>query len=781
MKRKFYPIVSGAFIQSLILLFFVQNALAQFTVSGRLETTDGFPMSGYQVYVYGTETKSVYTNPDGQYSFTLAAGGQYSIEPQSCEQHPLNGVSTYDMVLIAKHLDGIELLNSPYKIIAADVDGSNSLTTQDTSILRSLILGMIVDIPGGNIRFVRKDYVFPDPFDPFTPPYPKTYSIADLQGDVTNVDFIGVKAGDVNNTAVDIDQCDHQNFNIYGKVFRDDNSDCLLTPGEDGLAGWKVYIFDGQNEYFGTSDASGEYKIAALPGTYDVILFNPGELWGGCPDTLFDVEVTPQGAFGVNFGLQPLLLCPSTSVDLSNAILRRCFENIYQVKYCNTGTATAENARVEITFDPYFEILNSTLPWSAVNGNTYTFPLGDLPSGDCGDFKVVFRLDCDADLGQTHCSEAHIYPDTVCDPQLAWNGAALRVKGQCSGNEVKFTIENQGTDMLAPSNYIVVEDIVVMAPPVHNPFTLQSGSAEVITVPANGATWRLEAEQPSGYPWGTKASAMVEGCGTDSNGDFSKGFVKQFPPDDASPFIDIDCQQNVGAYDPNDKQGFPTGVLAEHYVPLDQTIEYLIRFQNTGTDTAFTVKVRDTLDLDFDMKSLRPLGSSHPYTFELKGQNVAEFVFANILLPDSNVNEAASHGYIKFSIAPQKGLLNGTTVENQAAIFFDYNAPVITNKTLHTLGEKYLDVSNVVFSPGIGLEVYPNPVVESATFLLKSASPVRGTLTVFDLNGRIVRAQNFEHNQFLFNSKNLQAGTYFFRIASENQVLAAGKLAVVKN
>jgi uncharacterized repeat protein (TIGR01451 family) len=208
--------------------------------------------------------------------------------------------------------------------------------------------------------------------------------------------------------------------------------------------------------------------------------------------------------------------------------------------------------------------------------------------------------------------------------------------------------------------------------------------------------------QPAGHPWSNKASATVEGCGVNSNGNFSLGMVNLFPLNDQPPYTDIDCRENIGSFDPNDKQGFPLGVLDEHYIPLQQQIEYFIRFQNTGTDTAFTVIVRDTLDADLDPASIRPLGSSHPYQFNLSGQGVASFIFTNIMLPDSNVNELNSHGYLKFSITPKARLTEGTTIENKAAIFFDFNDPVITNTTSHTLGSKYLGVSTVLFNPETG-------------------------------------------------------------------------------
>jgi len=786
MKRIFYSNHYKATLFTLLSVFLSHFATAQFTVSGVLTTTNGNPMRDFAVVVTGSENLIVYTDFAGYYSFTLPAGGAYNIRPLSCEKAPLNGVTTYDRVLIEKHIIGSEYLNTPLKIIAADVDNSNSVSGPDMDLVEQLILGQIVEFPAGNFRFLLKDYVFPDPQDPFNPPFPQSYSISNLQGDVFDVDFTGIKMGDVNQTAVFSNPfaCEGDPelpAIILGKVFQDQNNDCQHNGGDIGMNGWKVSAFDGVNTYWGASDPNGDYGIALLPGTYNVILSNPAGLWGSCADTIYGVQATLQNIGVADFGLQPQMLCPSMQVDLSTVNLRRCSPNQYQVVYCNSGTVTADNARIEIEFDPFFEIQSSSLPWSAVNGNIYTFQLGDVEAGECSDFRVTFNISCDAELGQTHCTEAHVFPDTVCTPTALWNGSELRVKGFCEGNEVKFVIDNLGADMQVASNYIVVEDILVMTPPINNPFILQGGNSEIITVPANGATWRLEADQPAGYPWGLVASATVEGCGVNAAGDFSKGFVNQFPPDDQSPFIDIDCRENRGAYDPNDKQGFPNGVLAAHYIPLEQPIEYLIRFQNMGTDTAFTVIVLDTLDTNLDISSIRPLGASHPYTFDLLGQNVAQFVFANILLPDSNVNEMASHGYVKFSIAPKKGLTNGTLVENQAAIFFDFNAPVITNKTWHTLGEQYLDVSNVVFSPNIGLEVFPNPARESATFLLKSTSPVRGTLTVFDLSGRVVGVQKFDHNQFIFNSKELQTGCYLFKIASEGQVLAAGKLMVIAN
>jgi hypothetical protein len=94
----------------------------------------------------------------------------------------------------------------------------------------------------------------------------------------------------------------------------------------------------------------------------------------------------------------------------------------------------------------------------------------------------------------------------------------------------------------------------------------------------------------------------------------------------------------------------------------------VIRFQNTGTDVAYKVVVVDTLSADLDVSTLQLGSVSHPYKMQVsgKGRPVLTFTFNNILLPDSNANEPASHGYIQFSIKPKAGLPEKTRIENYA-------------------------------------------------------------------------------------------------------------------
>lgn len=151
-----------------------------------------------------------------------------------------------------------------------------------------------------------------------------------------------------------------------------------------------------------------------------------------------------------------------------------------------------------------------------------------------------------------------------------------------------------------------------------------------------------------------------------------------------------------GAFDPNDKQATPQ--LSRLQLASGQYIDYSIRFQNTGTDTAFNVVISDTLSNDLLANDLQVISASHTCKTTVK-DNIIYFEFLDILLPDSNVNEPKSHGFISFRIKANPVIPENTTIPNKAAIYFDYNVPVITN-TVGTLikGSVVLPLRLISFS-----------------------------------------------------------------------------------
>ena len=143
------------------------------------------------------------------------------------------------------------------------------------------------------------------------------------------------------------------------------------------------------------------------------------------------------------------------------------------------------------------------------------------------------------------------------------------------------------------------------------------------------------------------------------------------------------------AYDPNDKlvypQRNPEDGFEVNYTLFDEPLLYTIRFQNTGTDTAFNIVIRDQLSTDLDWTTFEPGSASHPYEATLHEDGLLEFHFRNILLPDSIVNEPASHGFVNFTINVKEGVDENTAIQNSAGIYFDFNPPIITNTVENVL------------------------------------------------------------------------------------------------
>ncbi|MCB0771544.1 MAG: T9SS type A sorting domain-containing protein, partial [Flavobacteriales bacterium] len=191
-----------------------------------------------------------------------------------------------------------------------------------------------------------------------------------------------------------------------------------------------------------------------------------------------------------------------------------------------------------------------------------------------------------------------------------------------------------------------------------------------------------------------------------------------------------------------------------YFIDEDEWIDYTIRFQNTGTDTAFTVIISDTLPGTLDPGSIQWGATSHPYTRQLSGEGTLLFTFANIQLPDSNVNEAASHGFVSFRIKPFEPVLPGTTIENIANIYFDFNPPVITEPS----------VLVAEFSTGMpheengSLRVFPNPV--SDLLNINAYHNMIVSIKVVTADGRTVLHRSVRSSRTSLDVSGLMPGLY---------------------
>jgi uncharacterized repeat protein (TIGR01451 family) len=294
-----------------------------------------------------------------------------------------------------------------------------------------------------------------------------------------------------------------------------------------------------------------------------------------------------------------------------------------------------------------------------VINNTYFQP---FPLSDTSVFNSYANVDT--------VNFAIVPVDTINDLQITLLPLSPARPGFESGYKIKY--ENVGTTTIANGNITFIKD---------HRTSFVSASTPHSSLVADTIKW----EFTNFAPFETREftfKLLLDVPPVLENGDtlHMQGIINPVVGD--STIVDNKSELNqlvTGSFDPNDKMethgpGFPSQLLAK-----GERLKYVIRFQNTGTDTAFRVLIRDTLDNKLDWESLQMISASHDYRLTIRNGNLLEWKFDPIILPDSNHNEAASHGYIAYSIKPKPDLGAGDTIANRAGIYFDFNLPVLTN------------------------------------------------------------------------------------------------------
>jgi len=553
----------------------------------------------------------------------------------------------------------------------------------------------------------------------------------------------------------------------------------VIKSDENGV----IYTTKNDQTFVTTTNVNGEYILPIDTGDYVVRLNIPNSYWDPCVN---DVTVDLAGFNNteqINFEVQEIISCPNMTVSGAAPTLRPCVVRPSYINYSNNGTDPALGAYIDINYDPFITPVSSSIPWVVLPNNVYRFELGDVESLAFGNFTVDLMLDCDATVGASYCIEAVVFPDSLCEPPLpTWSGAFLEVNGECQGDDLRFRIENTGDgSMDGPSNYIIVEDVILLG---FDSVDFDPGEFRDEILTANGSTYTVIVDQVPDAPGNSFPMAVIEGCGENSDGTFSVGFANQFQFNDADVYQDLDCPIAVNSFDPNDKQGFPIGYKAPHFIQPETPIEYLIRFQNTGTDTAYHVVIRDTLDQGFDLTSLEAGTSSHVYDLEMEGQGILKFTFDNINLPDSIVDLPGSNGFVEFKIRPKGDLPLGTVIRNNAGIYFDLNEPVITNETIHTISQDFIEViSDVVEHPmfeSVEISIQPNPFSDLTRIEIKNheGENIEYLFEIFNVEGKLVRSEKHKSSAIEFGKNELSAGLYFYRLTSDDGLFSSGRILI---
>lgn len=582
---------------------------------------------------------------------------------------------------------------------------------------------------------------------------------------------------------------------IKGSVFKQSNTDCIQDYNEKGIP--NVIVKTEPYSIFNITNEQGSYSLLVDTGIYKIKQIIPAVLkpflqQTVCPTQSYHTVLFSQygqDTSEINFANYERQ-CAYLQVELAQSRMRRCFDNGATIKYCNIGNVDTTNVQVVIQLPEYITFVSASNPNYTINGKKITFNIGNLRANECGTINLVTKVDCvEGITGLTQCMSAYILPRNKCVDQIQsdyalWDKSEVNVEGRCTGNTARFVIKNIGQNNMTDSSIYRIYKDAVQA--LNKKFKLTAGDSLVLNVTATGHTYRLEADQTAHYPSASQPSVTIENCGT---GVASRGFVNQQAQDKADVAAEKICLEIRDSYDPNDKQVFPSGVGVDKKVPHKVPLDFLIRFQNTGTDTAYKVVITDTLNQNLDLATLEFGASSHPYKVEFTGSGrpILKFTFDKINLVDSFTNEPKSHGFVSFKVTPYDSIPNGTLVKNNADIYFDFNLPIKTNTTQVSIDDRLptgatlnlvtsVKQNNTIYE---AIHVYPNPFTQTTNFEFVYNTKAN-QLIVYDVNGELVVQENIAgKTTFQLQRTNLPNGMYFYNIQNKDgEIIGRGKLVL---
>ena len=641
--------------------------------------------------------------------------------------------------------------------VVLQISGGNTVFTQATSVLKHATDNLILTaatVAIVNDSTISAEYVIPN--DPYL------VGLWDVYADDANPlqdGFLIEPTGVV----------------LKGSIYRDNDANCIYDPTE-----WKYYwsnfvitVQPGNITVPVTWD--GRYAVNLPLGTYNATLDINFPNWpnytnGMFCDTFYTVPInapTPQVINGPNFGVSFNHIKGVVYVDSNNDCIPDSNELRINYGYIRCPNPFSRYATIQSdgTFDLTLPAAPITSHLERVTNYYYYYQWDNVtcPVNNVLPFSIT-------NYNSTILDNQNFGVEILDTCVKLISSIYTQRARPCFNNSVSVRVLN-----ISPYTAYNVETTIDLDPRM-NIINISSFNSTP-TVNGNQITFNYDSIAPFEDIYISIYDSIL--CSANL-GDtlYSKVNTTYSPIGCMDSIFNFDESRRILtlSWDPNNKE--TTSHLGEN-IAANEDLEYVINFQNTGTDTAFTVTLLDTLPPQLIPSSLMPIMSSHNYTYHLVAPNVIKFLFHNIQLPDSNVNEPGSNGFIKFSIKQTPNNPLGTVIKNKAAIYFDFNEPVITNYTHNVIP---LITANQEANVEGNVKVMPNPFSDATRFVFTNKSKnTTATLQLFDVTGKLVdEITNIASNSYEYKNMKLVDQMYFYKVFDQEQQLGVGKLMIKK-
>ncbi len=230
----------------------------------------------------------------------------------------------------------------------------------------------------------------------------------------------------------------------------------------------------------------------------------------------------------------------------------------------------------------------------------------------------------------------------------------------------------------------------------------------------------------------------------------------------------------IGSFDPNDKmERHGPEILVSSFTPNDYLF-YTIRFENTGTASAYNIKITDTLDEQLDETTVEMISVTGISCNMLREGRQLTWLFEGVDLPPTIENPEQSQGHVTFKVKPKPGYAAGDVIPNLASIYFDFNPPIVTEPFL----THFVDALGAQTFAGNVFVCHPNPADDRLNLSLKGSEKMQ-TLTVFDCTGKKVIADQMQQTASAsIDVSALSAGIYLVKITTDQNRTLTQKVSI---